>query len=111
MRGRLLIALLLTMQCAVGSVVQAQPPASPPAQPPTTPPAQPTLPPPAGPAGPAATAQGGQPEETARPTPPAGKLDIRVTQLEMGDYPTVRAFVTVTDENGALVRTLTEPDF
>jgi VWFA-related protein len=38
-------------------------------------------------------------------------VKARVTQIETGDYPTVRAYVSVTDEQGALVKTLKEGDF
>lgn len=37
--------------------------------------------------------------------------EIRISQLELSDFPTVRAFVSVTDENGVLLRSLTEQDF
>lgn len=38
-------------------------------------------------------------------------VKARVTQIETGDYPTVRAYVSVTDEQGALIKTLKEGDF
>ncbi|MDQ3024449.1 MAG: VWA domain-containing protein, partial [bacterium] len=36
---------------------------------------------------------------------------VRVTQIETAEFPTVRAFVAVTDQNGALIKTLKEGDF
>lgn len=41
----------------------------------------------------------------------AKNVNVTVTQVETGDFPTVRAFVNVTDENGAQIRTLRESDF
>ncbi|MBN2083512.1 VWA domain-containing protein [bacterium] len=37
--------------------------------------------------------------------------EVRISQLELGDFPTVRAFVSVADEGGVLIRSLTEQDF
>jgi VWFA-related protein len=41
----------------------------------------------------------------------AQNVQVRVTQMEIGDFPTVRAFVTVTDELGTLIRSLKEDSF
>ena len=38
-------------------------------------------------------------------------MKARVTQLETGDFPTVRAYVAVTDDQDALIKTLKEGDF
>lgn len=41
----------------------------------------------------------------------AENVNVRISQLEFGDFPTVRAFVSVTDQNGILLRNLEEQDF
>jgi len=41
----------------------------------------------------------------------AQNVNISINQLEINDFPTVRAFVSVTDENGIQIRTLREGDF
>ncbi len=41
----------------------------------------------------------------------AQNVEVRVTQMEIGNFPTVRAFTTVTDEIGTLIRSLKEDAF
>ena len=41
----------------------------------------------------------------------AQNVEVRVTQMEIGGFPTVRAFTTVTDEIGTLIRSLKEDSF
>ena len=41
----------------------------------------------------------------------AENVSVRITQMEISDFPTVRAFVSVTDENGILLRSLREDNF
>lgn len=41
----------------------------------------------------------------------AKNVEVRISQLEVGDFPTVRAFVSVTDEGGLPIRSLLAEDF
>ncbi len=38
-------------------------------------------------------------------------VELRISQIELGDFPTVRAFVSVADEGGIPIRTLLADDF
>jgi VWFA-related protein len=126
-RGLRLLALLLLTALPV--LCWAQPPAGgpPPAsgQAPPVQTAPPSQPPPQSPpltqAPPSSTQAPGQ-AGTAPGTPPppgsadpylqyAQNVDVRISQVEVSGFPTVRAFVTATDENGVLLRTLQESNF
>jgi len=139
--GLILLALALTALLVLGAVLTLAHPASaqgppPPGQnqPPQRPPSQ--NPPPARPIPPAQTVPpaqaptqpgAGVPPAQNVPPPPPGQpapnqstdaylrymqnVDVRVGQLEISGFPTVRAFVSVTDESGVLVRTLKEGNF
>jgi len=85
-------------------------------------PATPLVPPPPSPGGPAAPAPpAGAPQQPSQPrtysnqTNPfvkyAANVKVRISQMELGAFPTVRAFVSVTDEQGIQIRTLKENDF
>jgi VWFA-related protein len=104
-------ALLITAAFAQGQ------PAPPPGNPPANPPGQPSSPPPG--SNPRQPQPNEPPEQGAQgedhPENPylkyATGVKARVTQIETGDFPTVRAYVAVTDEQGALIKTLKEGDF
>jgi len=90
--------------------VALQGPVGPPVAPPPTP---------GGPAAPAPPAGAPQQPPQSRSyrdqTNPylqyATNVKVRVSQLELGAFPTVRAFVSVMDEQGTQIRTLKEGDF
>jgi VWFA-related protein len=127
-RGSLLTLLaVLALCCALPWLAGAQstpapapgqpPGAAPPQQvPPVNPPAPLPSPAPA-PATPGATIPSTPERDPAalRGADPflrhAQNVDVRVTQMEIGGFPTVRAFTTVTDEIGTLIRSLNETSF
>lgn len=110
-RGWLMLALLLLLLAtgrAWPAAAQSQPPAQQPGAGGSTQPASPD-------ADAQAEAEAEAARERHRHTDPylqyVQNAEVRISQLELGDFPTVRAFVSVTDGTGVLLRSLTEQDF
>lgn len=108
-----LAAVVLVSPDAFGQNPPSQPPIQPPVQTPpaqTVPPTPPGQTPPSG----SGTSSAQQPagEQSTDPyLQYAQNVSVRISQLETSAFPTVRAFVSVTDENGVLLRTLKEGNF
>lgn len=137
--GTRLAVLMAAMLALLGASALAQQGPAPPAAPPPAQPQPPVQPAP-GPPAPVPPGGGGQPAPPA-PSPPGqgavpgtqppeaqpglrsylGEVDpnlkyatgvkVRISQLEVGAFPTIRAFVSVLDQNGSQVRTLQPENF